>query len=398
MKRFLFFVTALSLVSFVLSGCGKDDDIKTISRQASDSNTSRPNPANNPDTLATPSENDSTTVQGPIGTADDPFLISTTADWHHWMTLYASDSSKYFQLTAPIMVSRPIDTFCGILDGNGQVITISSHPVFKVVSGAIVKDLTVAGNVNVLTEDDLVSQWNLAGVYERYFGCIACKAVNDALLENCISQVSIKLSSDYRCYASPICGWLSHGVIDHCIVQGQVHLASGRLGGMSVSVDTGSIIRNSYYLGDLVGDDVEIGGIAFVANGGTIENCFYYGSITGRGSASAAGIAIRSKGGIIDNCYYYGSISASAQAGICYAASSNGIVRYCYGTVEGGIRLVSNTNGGIVESCVALQNDHQLEMPGPYGSSELIDELNSRVSQLDGARNWAMRDGIVSIR
>ena len=56
-------------------------------------------------------------------------------------------SSGTFYLTENITVSESVASFSGTLDGNGKTIT-TSVPVFAALSGATVKNLTIAGTID----------------------------------------------------------------------------------------------------------------------------------------------------------------------------------------------------------------------------------------------------------
>lgn len=388
-------VVCLLVAMTLFANCCKDDDIKTAGKQAASENQNR-TPDNESDPPVSPS--DTTTTNDPTGTIDDPYLISSVSDWNKWMKPHSTEPNLYYRLTNNIVLQNTIDTFCGILDGDGHSITIANHAIFKILSGATVKNLTIEGSVKSLTDNDLLMQYNKANVLERYFGCLACMAQKNTLIENCCSKVEFKLSSEYFCFASPLCGWTRQSEINRCCYQGKMSVTTGRMGGITVCLDTGSVIRNCYCLADFQsGEDMEMGGIAYVINQSTLINSYVFGSMTGSGQASAAGIAIRCKGGLIDNCYYAGTLSGYDPSAICQAISANGVVRYCYGELSNGSQLISHINGGQKENCIALSNAVSLSKAGAYGSILLLDELNARAVTLENADRWTMTDGRVAL-
>lgn len=387
-------VACLLLAMTLFSNCCKDDDIKTVNKHASSEQQNRtPNDDNTP---AAPS--DTTTANEQTGTIDAPFLIASNTDWDKWMNMHATEPSLHYRLTDNISLHSTVDTFCGILDGNEHSITISNHAIFKILSGATVKNLIIEGSVQSLTVNDLFLQYNKANVPERYFGCLACMAQKNTLMENCRSKVEFKLTSEYFCFASPLCGWTRQSEINRCCYLGKMSVTTGRMGGITVCLDTGSFIRNCYCLAEFQGgEDMEMGGIAFVVNQSKLINSYVFGSMAGSGQANVAGIAIRCKGGLIDNCYYAGTLTGFDPSAVCQAISANGMVRYCYGELSNDAQLISHKNGGYEEYCIALTNAITLSKAGYYGSLLLLDELNARAVTLENADRWTMTDGRVAL-
>ena len=100
------------------------------------------------------------------GTEDDPYIISSAADWNdfaHNVNLGRSYSGKYVKLTSDISVTKSAggyqtdencQPFSGTFDGDGHTLTINLNnqsrfaAPFKCVSGATIKNLRTAGTID----------------------------------------------------------------------------------------------------------------------------------------------------------------------------------------------------------------------------------------------------------
>lgn len=384
-------VCMMTLAAVSVSSCGKDDEIKTFSSNGSQDNGSPSEPGN-----------DDTPSKEPAGTAADPYRIASASDWRRWMTAYAKDSNRYFRLTAPIELNATVDTFCGKLDGNGYSISVSNRPIFKVLDGAEVSNLLVAGTVTGFTPDasDIVVRTNEADVTERFFGGLVCRCTNGTLIQNCVSRLLVSLNSSWFGYFSPLCGIAESSTISNCLSEGSFRAETAYVGGIVSLADSGSVVSGCGVSANM--SSTAIGGVVYRARCSSVSNCYAVSALE-PSQESSAGVVGICEAGVVDNCYFYGTISSSTPALVCFLSAKNGVVRYCYGGLseeeEGSdVRLVWRTSsGGMYDKCYRLFNALQLEVTGPYGRSLLVDELNARAAELGTACRWTVKDNQVVI-
>ena len=129
------------------------------------------------------------------GTADDPFLIHSEADWNYLAAKVNSGinySGKYFRMTEDISVTTmvgnsPDNSFRGTFDGGGHTLTISYNTTsnytapFRYIQGATFKNLRVTGSITT-------SMNYAAGIA----GLNTCTA---ATFDQCATDVTINSSS-----------------------------------------------------------------------------------------------------------------------------------------------------------------------------------------------------------
>ena len=122
------------------------------------------------------------------GTAADPYIINSEADWNTMAAIVAggkSFSGKYVQLNEDITVSTMVGTqsqpFSGIFNGNKKKLTLSlgtaTSPIeeenvapFRYINGATIQNLVIDGTVYT------------AG---KYGSCLVGKADGECLIKNC---------------------------------------------------------------------------------------------------------------------------------------------------------------------------------------------------------------------
>ena len=172
------------------------------------------------------------------GTNESPYLIESEQDWDRLAIAvsHGNDfSGKVFKLTANISVSTTVSDaesrpFAGTFDGNGKTITaaivdyegMQGTALFRYISGATIKNLTVAGSVtgarstvahaaglvgfawsgNNTIEDVTVSATIAGGTHVG--GIVAHGKSSSLTLRNCVFSGTISGGSSY---AGGLLGW-----------------------------------------------------------------------------------------------------------------------------------------------------------------------------------------------
>ncbi len=356
-----------------------DDDYKVVTAKFVSPSEVDPQKPEKPDEAEEQQQGD--------GSASAPYIVSSANDWCTFVLPNADKHGVYYKLSSSFKFSSEcvLDVFCGILDGNGNKISVENTPLCRIIDGATIRNLQVDGKIN-----------NIAAKYyvNDYFGVVACKAIGQSRIVNCQSAVIINVS-DNDGYVAGICGHLSNAVVDSCSNFSTICKIGGRAAGISVLIDTLSRVCNSSSLASIEGTNLSLGGIAFRING-QVQNSYVFANISGK---EVGGIAVSCKGGCIDNCYYSGVISCStgSKSAIVGSASLGGVVRFCYYKCDDDIAAVNQyANAGTVENCYKLLSNTLLEENGFYGTTSLVNELNSRCEFILGARYWKQLSGNVS--
>ena len=215
------------------------------------------------------------------GTQGDPYRISSTADWNkfvHNVLDSNSYNSQYVKLMADIDITKCVGVyddnaanarpFSGTFLGNNHTITatITSYyqgaAPFNCISGATIKNLTVAGTITT---------------NQRHSSGLVGFAYGTNLIEGCTVTATINTSTDYTG------GFLGHGLtsattIKDCIFAGTINGVGG--GRPNVGVFWGWSDSATP----------------------TLQNCLEKGTYTN--IASMHPIGLQGGSGTITNCYY----------------------------------------------------------------------------------------------
>lgn len=252
------------------------------------------------------------------GTAADPYILSSEADWQYVASRIRVDASAYagaaYQLAADISLptksGMPVyeawgtsqtQAFYGILDGNGHSVTVKARtvPLLAYVNGAIVRNLTVEGTASLMLSSPFVGY-----------------AYGDTLLENCASKVDVTASNSGV-------GGLVYGVIGDVALKGCVNYGDIRPTGLSYSTFAGLVAN------------VQGGSVALTdcANYGNIQ---YAGTSATRYTSASAGLVAKSVDASVtlQGCYNVGNIKGSYDSGalVGTAVMSNLAITNCYNT------------------------------------------------------------------
>ena len=189
-------------------------------------------------TIGTGTTTSAGTVTEGSGTNESPYLIESKQDWDRLAIAVSRGndfSGKVFKLTANISVSTTVSDaerrpFAGTFDGNGKTITaaiddyegMQGTALFRYISGATIKNLTVAGSVtgarstvahaaglvgfawsgNNTIEDVTVSATIAGGTHVG--GIVAHGKSSSLTLRNCVFSGTISGGSEF---AGGLLGW-----------------------------------------------------------------------------------------------------------------------------------------------------------------------------------------------
>ena len=215
------------------------------------------------------------------GTQDNPWRITSTADWNALAQNVINNNSysgEYVRLEADIIITRGVGAyndnaenarpFSGTFLGGGHTITAdlttynTSVAPFNYISGATIKDLTVAGTITTS---------------KRHSSALAAYASGTNVIESCIVTATINTSTDYTG------GFIGHGLTSATTIRGCIF--AGTINGVD-------------------GSRPNVGIFWGWSDSGTpaLENCLEKGTYTNLSSMHPMGLQAGS--GTINNCYY----------------------------------------------------------------------------------------------
>ena len=264
------------------------------------------------------------------GEANEPYLIET-AEQFNVIGLIPCESDRHFKLAADIDMSDYTDEsfniigyladpyhsssyenrpFMGVFDGNGHTIT------------------------NFTYNDSTLSYYDDGDDYIGLFGDIDDP---NAEVKN-LGLINPDVNSKFGDYVGSLVGYLGHGRISGCYVQGGsvsgVYYVGGLVGRTSDS------ISNCYSTADVTGSS-SVGGLSGINRGGEVSSCYSTGSVSGE---NYTGGLVGSNGGDISNCYSTGGVVADSNVGGFIGSNwwSGNIINCCS---TGGVAGSSNVGG-----------------------------------------------------
>ena len=242
------------------------------------------------------------------GTSENPYLITSADDWTRFATL-VNDGSAYYDkfimlnadnITVSEMVGTSDHPFSGTFLGNGKTIianiTDTDHEgtaLFRYISGATIKNLTVAGSVS-------------GGGY-----CAALVGFAADASTNLIENVTITAAITNSGYGSPCGGILGHGKKSTTTLSGCVFAGS---------------ISGGYKVGSLWGWSDE-------GCNPTITNCLEKGSYSNLLYDAPCPVGFIDTWGTVTNTYYLSDPLTKNLIQICkrgtrvYTTAISGLVK-----------------------------------------------------------------------
>ena len=312
---------------------------------------------------------------GGRGTASDPYLVSSVADFLNVSNYH----SKHFKQTCDISFAgysfTPIESFFGTYDGAGFAITDIDYNGFSrgifVTNYGIIKNLSFrdcnltvnisytsgyAGGIASTNSGSIIDcsfSGNLTAkisnaYYNLYAGCIAGK--NTGTVKNCVNQGNVLVSVAKMGGAAPagIVGY-NTGIIENCLNEGNMQTQNagntmcGGIAGYNEGTirsvkNTGNINRETCWHDDTKPSTCAYAGGIVGQNKGTVSYAQNYGTIETSGTvngdhAYSGGIAGFNGGNYTDKGPYiveysknYGQILSHSKGGEARAGGIAGTV------------------------------------------------------------------------
>ena len=233
------------------------------------------------------------------GTEEDPYLISSTADWNAFVANVITGNSysgQYVELTNDISVAQkcgyvmqttPSRAFSGTFIGNDHTITATINDMsadygtalFSYINGATIKNLTVAGSITSSN---------------RYAAGLVSYAEGTNLIEECYVTATLNIKSDYAG------GIIGHGMTSATTIEESIF--AGTFNGIG-------------------GNRANVGGIWGWSTDGTptLQSCLEAGNYNNISSMHPMGLQ-GEKGTIVNSYYVHTQIGSPANACIVSGA------------------------------------------------------------------------------
>jgi len=280
------------------------------------------------------------TYSGGSGEPNNPYQISSVADWQELMAT-PTDWGGHFTLTSDIdlndvaiaPVGNDANNFTGVFDGNDRIIRNADVHIPGGDYVGLFGYLGWGGQIKNLGVE------NTSVFGQNYVGGLVGR--NSGTISNCYSTASV----DGNDGVGGLVGY-SYGAITNCYSTGSVSGIS-YVGGL---VGDGGGITNCYSTGSVSGGSY-VGGL--VGHGGGITNCYSTGSVSGTGDYVGGLVGYNDKYSTISNCYSTGSVSGTSYVGGLVGANDGGgrifgTISNCYST--GSVNGTGDYVGGLVGS------------------------------------------------
>ena len=304
---------------------------------------------------------------GGTGEPNNPFRISTVADWQELVATPA-DWDRHFILTADIdlndvpitPIGNDANNFTGVFDGNDHTIRNANMEMHAtdcvglfgcVGSSADIRDLGIedaviigGSNVGSLVgrndQGDITNCYASGSVwsYRDYAGgLVGCNS--KGAISNCHSSASVAGDRDGANSVGGVVGWNDGGIISNCYSSASVSGAFP-VGGLVGENGPDADISNCFSSGPVSGGYA--GGLVG-RNRGAIRNCSSTGALSDGGRLGGL-VGSNEAGADISNCFSAGPVSGSFDVG-GLVGWNHGAIRNCFSTGSvGGYKYV----GGLV--------------------------------------------------
>ncbi len=355
------------------------------------------------------------TYSGGSGTAEDPYKISTVADWKELIASW-DDWDNHFVVIADIdFIGNTLSpvapdilseygyqgiAFSGTLRGNGKTFR-------NIVISQIMKDY--AGLFGLVEKEGIIRDLQVVGlnvIGQRFVGGLT--PCNKGLIENCVVNGSVSGTFDVGAiagqnpagqvrycqsagtisgavHAGGVVGLNDGGVVEDCQSSSSVTCGEGWSAGGIVGFNSGSVSRchasgiitgggdiggvigscdngfvdTSYATGNAIAYGNEVGGFIGYSRYGTISDCYALGNATSilHGDANvsiAGGFAGRCQSSTIKRCFARGNVKGMQEIGGFAGSIVYGEMADCYatGSIEG-TDGVGGLVGVVIEATVS---------------------------------------------
>ena len=191
---------------------------------------------------------------------------------------------------------------------------------------------------------------DIAGV-TGYNGGIAYTVESGGTVDACVNEADITSAKSYLAGIAVY----SAGTIKNCVNRG-VLTATGSMGGIVASSQTGDSILNCVNEGEIVGSGSYVGGIVGLTGGSGytlyVHDCYNTAAVSGKGYLGGLGGRMYA-GAVFEDCYNTGSVTSASSTyvgGVVgYLAYSDGYdsnIINCYNT--GDVSAAGNYVGGVM--------------------------------------------------
>ena len=322
------------------------------------------------------------------GSEANPYLVSSETIWDAIKSNF-SNSSKYVTLVNDITVSSSYRNLKAHLNGNGHTITLTNNnSLFDTIQGGYVKNLTLAGDIQISTPQ-----------IKGRFGALVGYATNGAIIENCTNKVNIEcrqgLQSALETTVGGLCGQANQNSrITGCVNHGTIISDALNTGGIAGNCNNVLSIDGCHNNAPITVEnainenkEVRIGGVIgkmSISNSSTpfATTCSNTGTISLKSSTSnltfCGGLFGSISAGadfVVNNCFNTGTIKSTATnhsnkffGGIIGIDGSinTSTMRNCYN--EGNIEITRGYAGGL------LGRDYKMNIENCYAYCDITAE------------------------
>ena len=348
------------------------------------------------------------TYSGGSGTAQDPYKISSVADWQELIGTSADYGKNFILLNdidfeginltpvAPdtVAVNYTFDgtPFTGVFDGNGYVLSNAVIDLPSIDYVGLFGYLDSASQVRNLSVEHIsvTGRNSVAGLA----GC------NVGTLTSCSSTGSV-ISKGAG--VGGLIGANLQGTITSCYAFGDVNGSESKIGGL-VGINFQGMITACCSSGKVSGFYI-IGGLVGHNYQGTFNACYSTSNVSDSSEYSTVGgLAGKNEGGTIMNCYASGIVKGSIhnRGGGLIGYNYQGTITNCYatGTVLGAGDFVGGLVGWAYDSVITscfwdIQTTNQAGSSGGKGlSTDQMKTLSIFQNAGWADRGWTMQDGL----
>ncbi|WP_343207814.1 GLUG motif-containing protein [Anaerolentibacter hominis] len=280
--------------------------------------------------------------------------------------------------------------FSGSLDGNNQIITGLTVPLFNYINGGEIKNLSLSGvNIHSNSDDSLGSLVNTI-MPSRVSSIINCKVEGRIIHETSGMATGGLIGS-----IQGVSGKIVHQVVN-CSSNTEVKGAINT-GGLIGEISSGEI-KSSFSGGNISGNTTT-GGFIGKAEETTINNSFSFCAVEGRDKTG--GLIGEYNGGTISDSYATGSVSGYQYTGGLAGLVASGTIQdtYSAGTVTGSLDtdpVCGGKTGGSFPRCYFDKKITGMDnsIATSYGkTTQEIVEGTGLAGISDDAVNWTLSPG-----